>query len=218
MREIPMQRRLRLATGLLAGAGLAAASWGCGPAQDEGPVPLGGPVDMARAAARSAAAEPRDTGAATLAWTVPEGWTELTPSSAMRKAQYRVPGPGGDAECVVFYFGPGQGGDAGANARRWVGQFNAPDGGPAGSAAKVTERDVGGIGVTLVEVSGTYVGGMGPAMGGGEPRPGQMLLGAIAPGPGANWFFKLLGPEETVDASRDAFLALIDSLRVQPEP
>ena len=28
-----------------------------------------------------------------------------TPSSSMRRAQYRVPGAGGDAECVVFYFG-----------------------------------------------------------------------------------------------------------------
>ena len=30
----------------------------------------------------------------------------------MRRAQYRISGSGGDAECVVFYFGPGQGGDA----------------------------------------------------------------------------------------------------------
>src|SRR5262245_40912700 len=56
-------------------------------------------------------------------WKAPAGWIAETPSSPMRKAQYRVPGPGGDGECAVFYFGPGQGGDPMANAQRWVGQF-----------------------------------------------------------------------------------------------
>ena len=56
-------------------------------------------------------------------WTAPPGWTVETPSSSMRRAQYRIAGPGGEAECVVFYFGPGQGGDAKANVARWAGQF-----------------------------------------------------------------------------------------------
>jgi hypothetical protein len=58
-----------------------------------------------------------------LAWDTPEAWIEETPSSGMRRAQYRVTGEAGDGECVVFYFGPGQGGDAQANAERWAGQF-----------------------------------------------------------------------------------------------
>jgi hypothetical protein len=51
-----------------------------------------------------------------LTWTLPSGWTEEAPSSSMRRAQYRIPGPGGPAECAVFYFGPGQGGDAVSSA------------------------------------------------------------------------------------------------------
>jgi hypothetical protein len=46
----------------------------------------------------------------------------------MRRAQYKVPGPAGAGECVVFYFGPGQGGDAQSNAERWASQFTQPGG------------------------------------------------------------------------------------------
>src|SRR5688572_25195658 len=46
-----------------------------------------------------------------LSWTRPAEWKEEKPSSGMRQAQYRVSGSGGDAECVVYYFGAGEGGD-----------------------------------------------------------------------------------------------------------
>ena len=52
----------------------------------------------------------------------------------MRHAQYRVPGGNGDGECIVFYFGPGEGGDPMSNARRWAGQFDQPDGSLVGGA------------------------------------------------------------------------------------
>jgi len=51
---------------------------------------------------------------------------------------------------------------------------------------------------------------MGSAAG---QHPGYMLLGAIAEGPDANWFFKLTGPEATVEAQRAGFEALLKSLR-----
>ncbi len=130
----------------------------------------------------------------------------------MRRAQYRIPGPGGPAECAVFYFGPGQGGDAKANAARWAGQFHRADGGPVGDAFKTRETKVGDIAVVLVEVMGTYVGGMGGGPTGPE-RPNYMLLGAIAQGPDANWFFRATGPRATLEAQRAAFEGMIRSLR-----
>ena len=161
-------------------------------------------------AALSPAGEPDSAG---LAWTSPPGWIVEKPSSSMRRAQYRVPGPGGHAECVVFYFGPGQGGDARSNAERWASQFMQPDGRPSESVMKTSNLTVGGLEVLLVEVTGTYTGGMG--MGGPAPsaQPNAMLLGAIVEGPEANWFFKLTGPEATVRSQRAAFEAMIRSLR-----
>jgi len=112
---------------------------------------------------------------------------------------------------VVFYFGPGQGGDALSNASRWAGQFRQPDGRNPTAAMKTSEIRVGELKVTLVEVRGTYAGGMGGTAAG--ERPGYQLLGAIASGPDANWFFKLTGPETTVTSQRAAFEGLIRSLK-----
>ena len=146
-----------------------------------------------------------------LTWKPPAGWTEQTPTSSMRRAQYRIPGPGGPGELVVFYFGPGQGGDAKANADRWAAQFRRPDGKPVGEA-KIREIKIGDIPVTLVEVAGTYAGGMGSGPSGPE-KANYMLLGAIAQGPDANWFFRATGPRATLEAQRAAFDDLIRSIK-----
>jgi hypothetical protein len=130
----------------------------------------------------------------------------------MRRAQYRIPGPGGDAECAVFYFGPGQGGDAKANVTRWASQFRLPDGRPAVESLKRREITVGGMPVLLAEVTGTFVGGMG-----GGPvvaeRPDSMLLGAVVRGPDANWFFRATGPRATLETQRAAFDRMIRSVK-----
>jgi hypothetical protein len=153
------------------------------------------------------------TGDAALAWTVPAGWVAEQPSSPMRRAQYKVPGSAGDGECVVFYFGPGQGGDPMSNAARWTEQFTLADGSPAQSAAKTSEMVVGGLKVVLVEVAGTYKGGMTMTAEPAKPKPGYRLLGAIAPGPDANWYFKFTGPEATVQEQKAAFTAMVSSLK-----
>src|SRR5262245_24285100 len=87
-----------------------------------------------------------------IGWAVPAGWVAEKPSSEMRRAQYRVPGSGGDAECVVFYFGPGQGGDPAANVARWMSQFEDPEGAP-----KTRTLAADGMKVTAIETSGTYL-------------------------------------------------------------
>ena len=107
---------------------------------------------------------------------------------------------------------PGQGGDAESNANRWADQFTQPDGSSASKLLKTRKLDVNGIAVLLTEVAGTYRGGMpgGPAA---PERPNYMLLGAIARGPDANWFFKVTGPRATLEAQRAAFEAMIKSLK-----
>ena len=36
-----------------------------------------------------------------LTWTAPSEWTKEKPSSPLRRGQYRIPGPGGPAECAI---------------------------------------------------------------------------------------------------------------------
>jgi hypothetical protein len=148
------------------------------------------------------------SGEAGLAWTVPLDWVEETPANPMRKAQYRV---GDGATCVVYYFGPGEGGDAQSNAARWADQFEQPDGRSSREVMLFERVEVAGVPVTLVEVTGTYKEGM--MSGQASANPGFMLLGAIAEGPDANWFFKLTGPESTVNRQKRAFRVMVDSLR-----
>ncbi len=175
------------------------------------------PIDTAPAptAAQTIAPPPPGSGSGLLAlgWKVPAGWVEEPPSSNLRKAQYKVPGPGGNGECIVFYFGPGQGGDAMSNAQRWASQFKQADGSTSEQSMKTKNYQVGGIPVLEVEVAGTYAGGMTMTMAPAEDKPGYMLLGAVAQGPDSNWFFKFTGPESTVKGQRDAFEQMIKSLK-----
>ena len=133
----------------------------------------------------------------------------------MRQAQYSLPAAAGDpaeGECVVFYFGSGQGGDAKANVDRWRAMFTTAGGRPA--PYKAGEVKVGGRVITKMESTGTYqpsamaFGGAPP-----EPRPDWMMLGAIVPGGDANWFFRCTGPKKTIEAERTNFDALLSSIR-----
>ena len=179
-------------------------------------LPAGHPPVASTPGADSVIAPPPSgsgTGEASLAWTVPDAWVSVPPSSAMRRAQYQVPGPGGDGELVVFYFGPGQGGDAMANAVRWANQFAQPDGRTPQEAMKTEQIQVGDVQVLLTEVTGTYSGGMTMMGGPSANLENHMLLGAIAEGGDANWFFKLTGPVATLAPQREAFRGMIESLR-----
>jgi len=152
-------------------------------------------------------------GSAGIVWTVPDGWVEETPASSMRKNQYRVSGESGVAECIVFYFGPGQGGDPLANARRWAGQFSQPDGSASLEHMRVSELSTARLPVQIVEVTGTYDGGMTMTNQPAQKQTEHMLLGGIAQGPDAPWFFKFTGPETLVRANYDAFVEMMESIR-----
>jgi hypothetical protein len=151
-------------------------------------------------------------GGGALDWAVPAGWVSEPPANEMRRAQYRIAGAAGDAECVVFYFGPGQGGDAQSNAERWASQFKNADGTPAMDTMKTRAATVGGREVLYVEAHGAYDPGM-MSGGSGGPKPGYALLGAVVQGGDANWFFKLTGPAATVEAQRAAFESLVGSIQ-----
>ncbi len=127
----------------------------------------------------------------------------------MRAAQYTV----GDAECVVYFFGPGQGGSVEANIARWSGQFASPDGKPA--AAKVTQSTVHGLPVTRMDITGTYTATGGAAMTSQAPKAANRMLAAIVEGPGGNLFIKFSGPAKSVAAQVAAFDGLLASFSKQ---
>jgi hypothetical protein len=149
--------------------------------------------------------------AAGIRWVAPQGWKAEGPRP-MRAATYTIapaPGDPGGAECIVNFFGPGQGGGIEANVERWRGQVQGPDGKPA--TAKIDKRTIRGVAITMIDSSGTYTG-MGGPMASSKPAPGYRLIGAIAEGPDGNVFFKLTGPSKTIAAQQKNFEQLLASI------
>lgn len=153
------------------------------------------------------AVDPAAPSLAGLRWTTHEPLTWRQPSSAMRAAEYFVAGEGGEALLTVFHF-PGMGGSVQDNVARWVGQFQGPGGQAAPS--DVQTKNVAGLEVTTIDVTGTFAAGamMGTP---GTPQPDQRLLGAIVDGPQGPVFFKLVGPASTVESAKQAFDDLVAS-------
>jgi len=50
------------------------------------------------------------------------------------------------------------------------------------------------------------------------PGPNYMLLGAVAEGPDANWFFRAIGPRDTLERQREAFAGRIDGVWLAHAP
>lgn len=156
------------------------------------------PIDAASAPASS------DASPAAVAWKAPAGFREAPSPSSFRLATYRVSLAGrDDAELSVSRAG----GSTEANIERWIGQFD-----DAGKDER-SQKTVRGMKVTIVEVSGTYLGGGMRPDEAAQKRAGWSLLGAIVEGEGTPYFFKLVGPRETVRSARAAFLAMLDDLR-----
>ncbi len=208
--------------------GLAAAFTACGPDNKDAtetvsatpshdpktfPVP-GKPVLGGRPTAPSMPTlESPETGEA-LRWRKPDAWDDISTPNPMRKATYRIKaaakpdaGPSDastedDAELSVSQAG----GDLASNIQRWSGQFKDSP------APHQTDKTVGGLKVTIVEIEGTYAGMSMPGKD-AQPRPGFALLAAIVDLPDAPFFFKLTGPKKTVDAARADFDKLVASFK-----
>lgn len=182
------------------------------------PPPVGEPSGGPSEAAGAAAARQRMT-APGIAFEPPAEWIAENPSSSFRKAQFRLPRAGGDsedAELVVFYF-QGGGGGVEANINRWVGQFSRPDGSPIRDAAQTSSRESNGIPLTILDVRGTYnrpVGG--PMSGQSEPMANFRMLAAVAETSAGPYFFKLTGPEKTVDRWEKEFSSFLETIAPGP--
>jgi hypothetical protein len=125
----------------------------------------------------------------------------------MRITNWIVPAPEGaePAELVITHFPEAAGNTRDANIARWSSQFRADDLPPQ---AEVTEITAGTMPATLVELQGEYLG-----MGGGWHKADYAMVVAMVDSDQGSIFIKLLGDAETVDATRDTFMALVEGLK-----
>lgn len=127
-----------------------------------------------------------------LQYTVPAGWREL-PASGIRKATLQIE----DAELSVLVF-PGDVGGELANINRWREQIGL---------AAVEESALATItrALTISQHPASYVDLIGPE---------KSIKGAILPFHGRTWFFKLLGPSDSVQANEAGLLEFLDSVQL----
>ncbi len=145
-------------------------------------------------------------------WTVPAGWAAAG-EKPMRVATYMIDPADPKAECVVYYFGEGQGGAVDANISRWINQVKQPDGSSSESKAKRGTVTSECCEIATVEVDGTYLFSAGPMMQTSEERPDYVLVAGIAPAPKGNVFFKMTGPKANSEKSMAQFMSLLKSVK-----
>lgn len=140
------------------------------------------------------------------------GWVEQPPSTGMRKVQYVLPGAAGEAGLIVYYFGPSAG-SLEANLERWAGQFEQPDGAPSAERMRLSERAVGDLALTVVDLAGTYVAETSPGSGEFLDHPGWRMLVAVIEAPEGPYYAKLTGPAATLAAWEATFDDFLGGLR-----
>lgn len=133
---------------------------------------------------------------------VPSTWTAVTPSSKMRKAQFK----NGKVEIVVFFFGAGSGGSAEANVNRWIGQFKEPK---EELSAKVEKKKIKTATITTISAKGTYMSGS--PFGQKTPMPNYAMRGSIIECKGGPIFIKMTGPSVDVTKATPGFDKTIKS-------
>lgn len=127
-----------------------------------------------------------------LQYTVPAGWREL-PASGIRKATLQIE----DAELSVLVF-PGDVGGELANINRWREQIDLAAVEESALATITRELTISQHPARYVDLIGTE----------------KSIKGAILPFHGRTWFFKLIGPSDSVQANEAGLLEFLDSVQL----
>lgn len=178
-----------------------------------------GAASAAQPPAASSTAAPAESAtppkASSSAFPAQDGWVVETPTSGMRKAQFRLPRAEGDADdglLVVYYFG-GQGGSLQANLDRWCGQFEQPDGKASSDLVKSSTRTVNGIPVHEVDLAGTYVAETAPGSGERVHKEGWRMLAAVFEAKDGPYYAKLVGPAGTIAKWEASFRKFVEAAK-----
>jgi len=144
----------------------------------------------------------------------PEAWVKKKPRTNIVEFEFALPAVEGDTNDGRLTI-MGAGGGVEANIARWMGQFQAADGGALKNAAEPAKNEVDGQVVHWVDLSGTYAdkprGPFGPST---EREGYRMLAAIIATKKHGQYFVKCYGPAKTIAGSEAEFKAFVQSLRV----
>jgi hypothetical protein len=142
------------------------------------------------------AAAPQTSSAPEIKWTLPDGWTEVPPSS-MRYASFSAPGDErGKIDISVVTF-PGDGGSDADNINRWRGQMGLAPVDATTVTSQVTPLKTGNTTFATTDIAGDKT----------------RTIAAWARRDGRVWFFKATGPSTAVEKQKPNFVKFIESVR-----
>jgi len=167
----------------------------------------------------NSAARPVRT-ANSLTWTAPPTWNvERVADRGLYRAKYSVPTAGDaklTAEVMVSRVDAAAKGDLQKTIADFVSLFEGADKSPP----KPEHFRVGDFEVTWVEVAGTYRFPMGPPVGPQKRVAAHMLkenwrgvAAGVKTKSRGSWFFRLVGPDDSVAAARSTFRTMIETLK-----
>jgi hypothetical protein len=143
----------------------------------------------------------------------PADWKQEEPSEVSRRFrayQFRIPHAEGDkqdAEVIIFFFGPGGGGTAADNIKRWKGMFEPPEGKTADDVSKVEKSKVGDVELTALDIHGTYLHKARPFDPSEKPekRAHYRMTSVVFESKNGPYFIRFVGPAKTVAAHKKGF-------------
>jgi hypothetical protein len=144
----------------------------------------------------------------------PEAWKREEPRSRIIEHEFSIPAAEGDEN-------PGRmtimaaGGSVEDNVARWYAQFKQPDGGATKNNAEEEKKEIGGVEVHFVDITGTFIDRPSPMQKGVE-RENYRMLGVILVGDKiGQQFIKFTGPAKTVEENAEAFAKMVEELKVK---
>ena len=82
-----------------------------------------------------------------------------------------------------------------------------------GAEGDTKKSAVNGMAVTTLDVSGSYAAAMGPMMQAGPEKPNYRMIASIVESRAGAYYFKLTGPEKTVEHWQPMFAGFIQTAR-----
>jgi hypothetical protein len=129
-------------------------------------------------------------------WKMPEGWTEVPPSS-MRYASFNAPAPDGDKIDISIVTFAGDGGSDADNINRWRGQIGLAPIDAAAVTSQVAPLKTADTTFSTTDIAGAKA----------------RTIAAWTRHDGRVWFFKATGPNAAVEKEKPNFVKFIESVR-----
>lgn len=143
----------------------------------------------------------------------PGTWKKIEPRSTMIEVELAIPkveNDPADGRLTIM----GSGGSIEANIERWYGQFTQPDGGATADVAKVEKKEINGLTVHFVDISGQFAESMGGPQAPTMKRDNYRMLAVIVETEShGKYFVKLTGPQATIEKNAAGFRKMIESVK-----